>query len=203
MMLEGNNMNYPLFWSSASIRRKRIYSITVMLIIAVSATMIGFFVPMSPQDAQDTYTQLNQTLTEGTSRGTLPQDIFLNNFLLCLVMFVPLVGFGFGAYILFRTGQAFSTIFEIEAASGAATTTPEISAATAFLLLAVVGAVFLLEYVSYSIGMAESIWLIRRIFQGERALKGELKYLLIFIGAVALLLVIGAVVETITLSIGL
>jgi hypothetical protein len=196
-------MNYPQFWMNASPRRKHIYSTIFVFILAVSATLIGLLVPVSPQEAQLISDQLNQTVTQGTAHGTLIQDIFLNNFLLCLLMFVPLVGFAIGMFILFSTGQAFRAVFEIQAASGVTTSTPEISATTAFLALGLIGAVFLLEYVSYSVGMAESIWLIRRIFQGESALKGELKYFAIFIGVVAILLIVGAVVETYTLSIGL
>ncbi|MCW4000250.1 MAG: stage II sporulation protein M [Candidatus Bathyarchaeota archaeon] len=195
-------MNYPQFWIKASLRQRRIYSILFVLVLAVLATLIGLMVPMSPTQAKMISDQLNQTLTQGNEQGTLVQDIFLNNFPLCLLMFVPLAGFGIGMFILFSTGQAFRAVFEIQAASGATTATPEISAATAFLALALIGAVFLLEYVSYSIGMAESIWLFRRIMQGEKRLMGELKYLAIFIGIVALLLIIGAVVETYTLSIG-
>jgi hypothetical protein len=187
-------IGYPHFWTSASLRRKRFYSIVAMLIIAVSATVIGFFVPMSTQDAQDTYSKLNQTLTQGTSKGTLPQDIFLNNFPLCLVMFVPVVGFGFGTYLMFRTGQAFSAVFEIEAAKGAATaTSASISPTTAIFALVLVGVVFLLEYVSYSIAMTESVWLFGRILQNK--LMREFKPLLILIGLIVLLLIVGALVE--------
>jgi hypothetical protein len=194
---------YPRFWSSTSLRRKKIYSVLFVLVLAILATVVGLLVPVSPEYAQLINQQLNETVTSGQANGTLIQVIFFNNFLLCLLMFVPLVGFGIGMFILFNTGQAFRAVFEIQAASTTAATTPEISAATAFLTLALIGVVFLLEYVSYAIGMAESLWLFRRIFQGERALRGELKYLLVFIGVVALMLIIVAVVETATLSIGL
>ena len=63
-----------------------------------------------------------------------------------------------------------------------------------------IGAVFLLEYVSYAIAMTESVWLFRRIMQKRW---GELKITAAVIGIVALLLIIGAVVETYALSIPL
>jgi hypothetical protein len=194
-------MDYPQFWKEASPRRKRVYSILIVFILAVLATIIGMLVPVSPQTAQIISDQLNQTLTEGQARGTLNLDIFLNNFPLCLLMFVPLAGFAIGMFILFSTGQAFRAIFDIQAASGATTATPDISAATAILTLILIGAVFLLEYVSYSIAMAESIWLFRRLTQNKW--RSELKWLAIFIGIVALLLIIGAIEETFTLSIEL
>ena len=69
-----------------------------------------------------------------------------------------------------------------------------------FLALVLIGAVFLLEYVSYAIAMTESVWLFRRIMQKRW---GELKITAAVIGIVALLLIIGAVVETYALSIPL
>ena len=188
-------------WKNASPRRKRIYSLLVVLILAVLVTIIGMLIPVSTQEAQLISDQLNQTVTQGKANGTLIPDIFLNNFSLTLLMFVPLAGFAIGMFILFNTGQAFRAVFELQAASGAATATPDIQASTAILALVLIGAVFLLEYVSYTIGMTESIWLFRRIMQHRW--KGELKYLAIFIGIAALLLIVGAIVETYTLSIGL
>jgi hypothetical protein len=195
-------MNYPRFWTEASPRRKHVYAIIFVFVLAVLSTIIGLLVPVSPQEAQLISDQLNQTVTQGQAHGTLIQDIFLNNFPLCLLMFVPLAGFAIGMFILFNTGQAFRAVFEIQAANGAATSSAAagITPETAILALVLIGAVFLLEYVSYSIGMAESIWLFRRILQNRW--RNELKYLLVSIGVVALLLAIGAVVETFTLSIG-
>ncbi len=197
-------MNYPQFWLSASKRRKRIYSVSFMLILAVSATALGLLVPMDPATAKIITDQLNETVTQGRANGTLNQDIFFNNFLLCLAMFIPLAGAAFGLLILFNTGQAFRAVFEVQAAglanpSVTPTPLPSISPSIAVIALIGVGAVFLLEYVSYSIGMTESIWLFRRLLQNRW--RGELKYMLIFMGTVALLLIIGAVVETYTIGI--
>jgi hypothetical protein len=174
-----------------------------MLVLAMLATLIGALVPVSPETAQIISDQLNQTLTEGQAQGTLDFDIFFNNFPLCLLMFIPLVGFFIGMFILFSTGQAFRAIFEVQMANGTATATPDVSIAATTITVALIGIaiVFLLEYVSYSIGMTESIWLFRRILQNKW--RSELKWLVIFIGVVALLLVIGAIVETATLSLQL
>jgi hypothetical protein len=194
-------MHYPQFWQDASPKRKRIYSILIVFVLSVLATIIGMLVPVSPQEAQIISDLLNQTVTQGQAKGTLSADIFLNNFPLCLLMFIPLAGFAIGMFILFSTGQAFRAVFEIQAANGSVSSSSvEITATTAILTLILVGLVFLLEYISYSIAMAESIWLFRRITQ--KHLKRELKYLAIFIGVVALLLIIGALVETYALAIG-
>lgn len=213
-------MNYPQFWLKATPRQKRIYSLLFMFVFAVAATLIGLLVPLSDAEAKMISDQLNQTVTQGTAAGTLPQDIFINNFSLCLLMFVPLAGAALGLLILFNTGQAFRAVFEIQAASLAATPTPgltatpipslsptplsSISPTMAFITLGLIGAVFLLEYVTYTIAMTESVWLFRRILQyrDSMALKREVKYLLIFIGIAVLLLVIGAVVETYAITVG-
>jgi hypothetical protein len=159
-------------------------------------------VQLPPQEAQMIYDQLNQTVTENTASGTLIPAIFINNFSLCLLMFIPFAGIAIGLFILFSTGMAFRAVFDVQAASGlSGAASAEIQASTAILVLVMVGAVFLLEYVSYAIGMTESVWLARRIMQKQW--RRELKYLAITIGIVALLLIVGAVVETVTLAIGI
>jgi len=194
-------MNYPQFWLTASPRRKRIYSTFFILLLSVLATVAGTLVPISQTDAQIISDQLNQTVTQGTAGGTLIPDIFINNFSLCLLMFIPLAGIGIGLFILFSTGMAFRAIFEIQAANGlSGAATSNIDPTTAILALVLIGAVFLLEYVSYAIAMTESVWLFRRIMQKRW---GELKITAAVIGIVALLLIIGAIVETYALSIPL
>lgn len=194
-------MNYPQFWLTASPRRKRIYSVVFILFLSILATVAGTLVPISQQDAQVISDQLNQTVTQGTSGGTLIPDIFINNFSLCLLMFIPLAGLGIGLFILFSTGMAFRAVFEIQAANGlSGASTSNINPSTAILGLVLIGAVFLLEYVSYTIAMTESVWLFRRIMQKRWS---ELKITAAVIGIVALLLIIGAIVETYTLSIPL
>ena len=187
-------------WVNASPKRKRIYSTLFILILAVVATLAGMLVPLSPEEAQMISDQLNRTITENTAQGTLISTIFLNNFSLCLLMFIPLAGLAIGLFILFSTGMAFRAVFDMQAASGISSATPEIQMSTALLVLVLVAATFLLEYVSYAIGMTESVWLFRRLLHRRWS---ELKNALKLIGLVALLLIIGALVETWALSISL
>jgi ABC-type uncharacterized transport system permease subunit len=91
------------FWTNASLRRKRIYSIAAVFIIAFIVTVIGSLVPLSSQDAYTLSNQLNQTLNENRANNTLTWYIFQNNFLISLLMFVPLVGAALGVFILFST----------------------------------------------------------------------------------------------------
>lgn len=191
-------MNYPAFWLNASSKRKRIYSTLFVLILSVLATMAGMLVQLPKDQAQLIYDQLNQT----SNSPTLLTDIFVNNFPLCLLMFIPLAGFGIGMFILFSTGMAFRAVFDIQAANGLSSSASvgDINPTTAILVLALAGAVFVIEYVSYSIAMTESVWLFRRILQKRWR---EVKVLAMLIGLVAVLLAIGAVVEWYALSIGI
>jgi hypothetical protein len=186
-------MNYPSFWKTASLRRKRIYSIIFMFAFAVSLTVIGSLVPLSPQFAKEINDSINQTRTQGLENGTLIPSIFLNNFGLCLAMFIPLAGAVLGLFIMFNTGLAFSAAIQVQSTTAASTPPLDISPTTAVIALLVFGLVFLLEYVSYSIAIAESIWLFRRLRQRKW---GELKNAAILIGIVAVLLIVGSVVET-------
>lgn len=191
-------MNYPSFWLTASPKRKRIYSTFFVLILSVLSTLAGMFVQLPQDQAQTIYNQLNQT----SSSPTLLPDIFLNNFPLCLLMFIPLAGIGIGLFILFSTGMAFRAVFDIQAANGltSSASVSGINPTTAILVLALAAAVFVLEYVSYTIAMTESVWLFRRLLQKRWR---EVKVLGMLISLVAVLLAIGAVVEWYALSIGI
>jgi hypothetical protein len=175
-------------WKNASPRRKRIYSTIIIFVIAVLLTIIGSLVPLSAQDAKQISNGVNQTLTTNQANGTLPEYIFLNNFYICLLMFVPVIGPILGFLILFDTGMAMGAIASVQGYS------PFLG----FALL-VITPVFWLEFTSYSIGITESIWLFRRLLQGRWR---ELKNTGILIGICAILLVVGAIVETWLISIG-
>jgi hypothetical protein len=105
-----------------------------------------------------------------------------------LLMFVPVIGPILGFLILFDTGMAMGAIASVQG----------YSPLLGFALL-VITPVFWLEFTSYSIGITESIWLFRRLLQGRWR---ELKNTGILIGICALLLLIGAIVETWLISLG-
>jgi hypothetical protein len=194
------NIDLPL-WKNASSKRKRIYSALFIFIIAMLVTIVGVLVPLSPQEEKLVNDQVNQTLIQGTANNNLAPSIFLNNFLLCLAMFIPLAGLPIGLFIMFSSGQAFRAIFDIVTSTGVSSATSQnISASTASLVLILITLTFFFEYVSYSIGMTESIWLFRRLTQHRWR---ELKTALILIGIVAVLLTLGAIVETLAVSIPL
>ena len=105
--------NLP-FWHNASPKRKRIYSILLVFLVAVLALLIGTLTTLSHSQAQYISDTLNQTLNENRADNTLIQYIFLNNFIICLLMFIPLVGAGLGLYILYNTGVALNALASIQ-----------------------------------------------------------------------------------------
>ena len=169
------------FWKNASQRRKRIYSIVAIFIIALILTVIGSFVPLSSQDAYTLSNNLNQTLNENRANNTLTGYIFINNFSICLLMFVPIIGSILGLFLLFNTGLALGAIVSTQGYP-----------VYLGLLSLLITPVFWLEFAAYSIAMTESIWLFRRLTQKRWR---ELKWTGIFIGTCAALLAVGAVVE--------
>jgi hypothetical protein len=174
-------------WRTASPRRKRILSTIVVFIVAIMITVIGSLMPMDPQQAKDVSNNLNQTVNTMKQDDTLLPYIFGNNFMICLLMFVPVIGPLLGFYILFNTG---TVIGAISAAEGIPTI---VALAATFIPIG------LIEFTAYSAAMTESIWLFRRILQG-RGLR-ELKNAGLFVSISAVLLLLGAVIETALLSI--
>ena len=169
-----------------------------MLIILV--TVLGALVPTSPQESKDITNSVNQTVIDNKASGTLEASIFINNFLLCLLMFVPLVGSIIGFVILVNTGYIIGAEIRYQASTAnVGTAAASIQPSTAILILVFALVTFACEYVSYAIGISESIWLFRRLQQRHWR---ELKTTGILIGIVAVLLIIGALVEAHSLYIG-
>jgi len=177
------------FWTNASPRRKRIYSTIAVLIVAVVITVIGSLMPVDAQEAEQINSNLNETVTTLKENGALMQYIFGNNLFICLLMFIPVVGPLLGCYVLFNTG---TVIGAIAAAEGY----PLILAFVALFLTPVAW----LEFAAYSVSMSESVWLFRRILQGRG--KREFRNTCLFITICAVLLIVGAVVETMIIAIG-
>ena len=183
----------PSFWMNISSRRKRIYSFLFILFLVVIVTVIGALVPTTPQQAQDITNQVNQTVINGKDNGTLAPSIFINNFSLCLLMFLPLVGSLIGLAIMANTGYVIGAELRYQLSQpNTAASTSSVTPSNAFLILALAAVTFICEYVSYSIGISESIWLFRRLTQKRWM---ELKYTGILIGITAILLTAGALAE--------
>jgi hypothetical protein len=149
--------------------------------VAIIALLIGSLATFSHDEAVSRSNIINQTLNRALASNNLTQTIFINNFALTLLMFIPLLGAGIGLFIMYNTGAGLSAISTVQGY-------PVYHGIEALLL----NPIFWLEFVSYAIAMASSIWLIRRLLQ-ERW--GELKWTAASIGVCALLLGLGAIIE--------
>jgi hypothetical protein len=156
-------------------------------VIGIFLLFIGSLVQLSPQEAKQLTTGLNQTITSNRASGTLAEHIFLHNFSNCLLEFVPVIGPIWGFLSFFVTGIGISAISTVKGY------TPLL-----VLLNLYIYPFTWLEFASYSIAITESIWLFRRLLQGRWR---ELKNTAILIGVCAILLLIGAIVETWLMSI--
>jgi len=176
------NINLPFFWTNASTRRKRIYTFLFVLAVAILFTAIASLTPISHSTATQVYNQLNESVSQQKTSGTVPQYIFLNNFRICLIEFIPIVGPIFGAVSFVTTG------YDLGAISLALGIPPYL-----YMFFEFLNPIFWIEFTAYSIAIAESIWLYRRLMQKQY---GELKNTAILIGVCAALLVVGAIVES-------
>lgn len=172
------------FWKSASPLVRRIITIAIVFIFAVIVTTVGTWTPIEEQEAKEIGNELNQTVESLKTNNVVPQYIFGNNFMLALLMFVPIIGVAFGAYVLYNTGAVIAAI----AISNEVP--PALSLITLFLT-----PIAWLEFIAYSTAMAESIWLARRLWQ--RRGKHELINACKFISVCAVILLVAALIEAV------
>jgi len=170
------------FWTHASSKRKRIYLIMFVFAVAFLLVAIGASIPISHQTANQLYDYFNQTVAQNKASGTVPQYIFLNNFRVCLPLFIPVFGPAYGVLSFVTTGY-------ILGAEAQVLGFPPLL----YVAALVFDPIFWLEFTAYSIGIAESIWLLRRLTQKRY---WEIKNTAILIGICAALLVVGAIIES-------
>jgi Stage II sporulation protein M len=169
------------FWNLHSPRMRRITVIVLVFLLTLLVTIAGTLTPLSSQDAN----QINQELDQ-VRQNISVQNIFGNNLMICLIMFIPIIGPIFGFAVLYNTGVAISAQSMLPAAQG-------VPAAVLLLALFIFPFTWM-EFISYSTGLAESVWLIRRFMthNGRR----EIKNAAILIAIVAVILLAAAAIET-------
>lgn len=182
-------VQYPKFWRNATSKQKRIYLTIIVFLVAFALTVIGSYVPLSHSESQSIYNSENATITSHKGIGSLTGYIFLNNFSICLAMFIPFIGPVIGMFIIFDTGIALGAISAVKGY-------PPIIA----IISEVVLPIFWLEFIAYSTAMAEGIWLSRRLMQHRWY---ELKNTAILIGICAAILLGSAALEAWLISIGI
>jgi hypothetical protein len=177
----------PSFWKRSSSRRKRIITVAVFLLLWQVATVVGLLTPVSRQDANS----INQEIDQERNIASV-ENIFGHNLILCLATFVPIGGPIFGFFSSYTSG----VVIVAQSMTPEAQGLPPVLLLIAYYLLPI----YWLENISMSIGLAESVWLIRRTMQGYG--KRELRNAAVLIAIVTLILLVSAIIEIILIDAG-
>jgi hypothetical protein len=169
-------------------RNRRILTITIFFLFAVTITVIGTVFPLTPEQITKDNNQLTQT-QQNITEMDIPNRfaaIFQNNFTICLLMFIPIVGIFIGGTALFTTGNF------IQAQSLTHNASPLL-----VLFFLFIFPFTWLEFIAYSTAFSESFWIIRRGSQGiwRREIINLCKLILVAAG----LLAAGALIESLLL----
>lgn len=171
-------------WKNSSPKIKRIIVIMAFFFISLIVIVAGTLTPLTDEEAVEISKELEDmrdaVLNAGAFSGTTL--IFGNNFLLCLLFFIPIIGPFLGCYVLYNTGVV------IAADSISASIHPMLS-----LLVLFVFPFTWLEFLAYSTALSQSVWLTWRIIQ--RMWKREMVNTCIMISICAVMLLVAAVIE--------
>jgi hypothetical protein len=171
-------------WETIPTQVKRILTLVIFFVITILITVAGTLAPLSSEEI----TEINQELQKiresisGASLFSGTTIIFRNNFVLCLIFFIPILGPIFGFIVMYNTGVV------IAAESVSAGVHPVL----AFLLLFYFPFTWL-EFLAYSIALAQSVWLIYSTINHKW--KKELVNTCIMITVCAVILLIAAIIE--------
>lgn len=170
------------FWRNVPRKMKRILTIVTFFLFSVIITVAGALTPLDLEEANKIEEQL-----EEMRESVNVQLIFGNNFMICLAMFTPIAGPIFGCYVLYNTGVVIA----------AESITQGLSPFTVFLFLFAFPFTWL-EFLAYSVALAESVWLIWRVIQHKG--KKELVNACVFISICAVTLFAAAIIEMALIS---
>jgi hypothetical protein len=170
------------FWNNASPRNRRLTTIAVVFVASVIATGLATLTPMSQHDAETTYDELNRTVISMKENGALLQDIFGNNLMITIMMFIPFIGPILGFYAFYNTGVVIGATGIVRGFN------PLIGYATLWLT-----PIAWLEFAAYSTAIAASLWLTWRLMHGRGS--HELVNTSKFLSFCTLILLLSAIIE--------
>jgi hypothetical protein len=127
--------------------RNRILVMVVAFVFCMAITVAGATSKIGSSDAQNIVGDFDKTAQMLNTIGV--EDIFGHNLMYCIMMFVPVFGPYLGAIVFYSTGR-------VAAAFGATSGVDPL----VLLLTVFVYPSSWLEYVSYSLALSESLWLI-------------------------------------------
>jgi hypothetical protein len=163
-------------------------TIIACFLFSITLTVAGTLTPISTEYSKNTNNQLNQERSSIENGGVLRGGllIFENNFLIDLIMFIPVAGPIFGSYAMYNTGRA------INAESSSPNNTSHMPAVVLVFLLFVFPDTWL-EFIAYSTAFAASIWLTWSIIKSTAT--HEITRTAEFVAICAALLLLGAFIE--------
>ncbi|TET65591.1 hypothetical protein E3J49_01295 [Candidatus Bathyarchaeota archaeon] len=174
------------FWRSAPTKIKRMLTILSFVFLSIIITVAGILTPLTDEEINISGEGLDATqqTIDGLPEMQQVSLIFGNNFVICLVGFVPVIGAVFECYVLYSTGVVISAYTAYKGF--------QVDPLLLFFSLFLFPFVWL-EFLAYSTAMAESFWLMWRMVQ--RKGKNEIKNACILISICAIMLLTGAIIE--------
>jgi len=158
--------------------KNRLILIIIITVALYSLLYIASMMPLSADEMTSLMEEAERILRE---KYTI-MDIFLNNFMISLIMFIPLVGPFIGGYAIYVTGRLIGAL-------SVSTGIPSI------LLISMTIITFygFIEFLAYGTAFTESVVFTYSIFKKKSRL--ESRWLIISIAAVVILLFIAAIIE--------
>ncbi len=169
------------YWNKSP-RKMRLISIALVFVASVTVTGLATLTPMSKQDAEITYDQLNMTVTSMKENGVLLPNIFGNNLMITVMMFIPVIGPILGFYAFYNTGVVIGATGIVYGLH------PLVGYAALWLT-----PIAWLEFTAYSTAIAASLWLTWRLVQGRGM--HELVNTSKFLSVCTLILLLAAIIE--------
>jgi len=157
--------------------------LVILFILCIAVTFAGTLTPVDEGTAEGIAEESKEMSEEIRSDPWMGMRyIFGNNFMHCLIMFVPGVGVAYGFFVMYSTGFVIETLALSEGVN------PQL-----YLALLFIFPFAWMEYLAYSIAMTESTYLVIGIIEGK--FRQELSKTYKWITLCAIILLLAALVE--------
>jgi hypothetical protein len=162
----------------------------IYLLCGIAVFILSFYIASNLQvDNEEARTIVEQIRTKNVGIGQI--EIFLNNLLIGLSMFIPALGVGLGVYSGIETGMVISAL-------GSLSLLPEDFSAIGSVILTPFG---VLEIIAYGIAISRSGLLTYKLIKRNKSWKKEYIYpTLIEMGIFTAILLIGSIIEGQTMA---
>jgi len=131
--------------------KRRLLYVAIGAAVFLIAYSIGAAVPLTEEDASEIRKQFADQIKDIDQNG-----VFLNNFKISLIMFIPAAGVGFGGYAGFGTGEVISAL---------AASTPGLSGILSLIIF--ITPFGIMEVFVYGLAMSRSGLLIVRLVKDK------------------------------------